>query len=103
MTDVGKCSESEPFDAYVTKYALTRGIIKVRATTWVDSKEMIKVKPNAATGGFITFYHGNEWHKTLPAAEYFANRMRIKKIESYKKQIKKLESIKFWMGGVKHE
>jgi hypothetical protein len=46
---------------------------------------------------FMVSYHGenNEWHKTKEEAIRKAEEMRLKKIESHKKSIAKLEKMKF--------
>ena len=41
------------------------------------------------------YYHGNDWHKKKEDAVLRAEVMRIKKIESLKKQIEKLNKMKF--------
>lgn len=91
--------ESEPFDVYITKYALTQGIIKLKGTRVCDDVKgvVIKVKSDKI-GGFDTYYHGGEWHATFTSAKIFADKMRLKKILSLNKQIKKLKSLKFYKG-----
>lgn len=77
---------------WITKYALTQGIIKSEAEDCGD--RMIRVKNE---NGYFEYYHGEgkEWHKTEESAIEKAEQMRQKKIESLKKQIQKLEKMKF--------
>ena len=73
---------------WITKYALTEGIVE---------KEAEKL----STGGIQTveqypaFYRGKDWHGTREAAVKRANEMKEIKIHSLKRQIKKLEDMKF--------
>lgn len=78
-------------EVYITKYALTQGIKKMEVEDVGDG--MVAVK----TGIFYGYYHGEgrEWHKTKEGAIKKAEEMRDKKIENLKKQIKKLENMKF--------
>lgn len=76
---------------FVTKYALTRGILEIKAIELDNG--MIKCTVNSHT----TYYHGEgrEWHRTKDEAVKKANEMREKKLASLKKQIVKLESLSF--------
>lgn len=76
---------------WITKYALTRGILEMECAQFGD----ISVKE--VGNPFPTYYHGegNEWHRTKESAIQKAEEMRQKKIASLKKQIKKLEEMRF--------
>ena len=76
---------------WITKYALTRGILEMECAQFGD----ISVKE--VGNPFPTYYHGegNEWHRTKESAIRKAEEMRQKKIESLKKQIKKFEEMRF--------
>ncbi len=76
--------------AWVTKYALTAGILEVDAERCTD--RMISVD---APGNYTSCYHGDDWHDTREAAVARAEEMRKKKIASLKKQLAKLEALKF--------
>jgi hypothetical protein len=79
--------------AYVTKYALTDGIIKVYAEHCVSvSDKMIAFPAGAHSQNYI---HGNDWHFTEGDALAKAEEMRQKKIASLKKQIARLEKLEF--------
>lgn len=86
---------NEDIDVYITKYALTTGISHVLARVVKDTNgQMIEVK----MGLHIVYFHGEgkDWHRTEEGAVKRAEELRVKKIASLKKQIKKLESLKFW-------
>lgn len=76
---------------WITKHALTRGIIEADAERQSDDGKTIYGE------GWAWSYRGQgvEWCKTKAAAIERAKEMRDKKIESLKKQIEKLESMKF--------
>lgn len=70
---------------YISKYALTQGIIETEAEV---GSLMIKTK----THGYL---HDREWHKTREEAVKRAEEMRVKKITSLKKKITQLEKMRF--------
>ena len=77
---------------WITRYALTDGILDTDAKVCFDAD---------ATGNMIScdrgYFHGDgrDWHRTKEAALVRAEKMRQKKIASLKKQIEKLERMKF--------
>ena len=75
---------------WITKYALTDGIIEEEAK--LCSEDMIKVE-----GRYFSYFHseGKEWHRTEEAAKARAEEMRKKKIASLQKQLKKYEKMRF--------
>lgn len=77
---------------FVTKYALTDGILEYDADI-VDkfNKPMARAKHN----GFEKFFHGDEFHMTREAAIEKAKKMQKAKIESLKKSIKKIQEKTF--------
>lgn len=78
--------------AWITKYALTQGIQCKELKTFVDYPHMA-VDESEKYG--IPFHGiGDQWHLTPESALHRAEEMRYKKIESLKKQIKKLEALK---------
>lgn len=77
--------------AYITKYALTKGIIEVEATP-CKSPTMIKYQ---LPGYTETYAHTNEWFGTLGAALAHAEVMRLKAITALNKKLRKLEKINF--------
>lgn len=75
---------------WVTKYALTNGIIEGEGRTISENSiEFNNEKHNDA------WFYGNDWHTDRNNAVKKAEEMRLKKIISLQKQIKKLEGLKF--------
>jgi hypothetical protein len=81
--------------AYITKYALTVGIMDAEA-------EQSSVAPSMVTWTYRNGWNkgaahgeGKDWHRTKEAAVARAEQMRLAKIVSLKKSIKKLESLNF--------
>lgn len=74
---------------WITKYALTDGIMEVEATLSERNAGSIHYRSN----GFLCFAHGKDWYTTERDAFNRAEEMRQKKIASLKKQIKKLEGM----------
>lgn len=81
---------------YITKYATTRGIIEGDTDKLMDYKvtdgTMLYVHYRDGT---ILFLNGGEWYTSKSMAVADAEQRRMKKIESLKKQIEKLEKIEF--------
>ena len=86
----------EIFDVYITKYALTKGIIKKKARYALSDCDgsMIEIVDGAFRH---EYYHneGGEWHKTYEGACVRANEMKRKKIISLNKSLKKFEAMVF--------
>lgn len=83
---------------WITKYALTQGIFSGEATICATEKtgNMIALKgPNTWSGNQYFHGHGKDWTDSYKDALKIADRMRLKKIESLKKQIKNLEQMTF--------
>lgn len=76
---------------WISKYALTTGLYEVEVELSNTFPGMVYEKKN------MVFYHGEgrEWHRTKEGAVKRAEEMRIRKINSLKKQIKKIENMKF--------
>lgn len=79
---------------FITKYALTQGILEREAEKATEN-ETITVVERENKYSFMTYYHKNEWFDNLTDASLHAEEMRKKKIESVKKQLAKLEKMKF--------
>lgn len=77
---------------YVTKYALTDGIGEIEAETFKDAPNMVR---DHNGNGYASYYHKPDWHESLVAAKARAEKMRLNKIASLKKQLEKLEKMKF--------
>lgn len=76
---------------WITKYALTKGIIETEGRISNSCPGLLDAK------GITNYLHGegNEWHRTKESAIAKAEEMRQKKIESLKSQIEKLEKLRF--------
>lgn len=84
---------------YLTKYALTRGIIVVEVEVEVDKNSALLQKyiyvKSLSTGLLTRFILGQDCFLTLAEAEEKAEEMRTKKINSLNHQLKKLQKLKF--------
>ncbi|MGG7470791.1 hypothetical protein ACVVIH_20565 [Chryseobacterium arthrosphaerae] len=76
---------------YITKYALTKGIIESEGEILGGPTKMLRTTINSYR---VNFY-GTEWHQNKNEAIYKAEEMRKKKIASLEKQIEKLKKLKF--------
>lgn len=74
---------------WISKYALKKGVYEVEVKEAGD--ECIV----AMDRGYLTFFHKGEYHENEAAARSAAQEMRTKKIASLRKQIERLERIKF--------
>lgn len=82
----------ETFTAYVTKYALTTGILEVVANWDEAVPEMISYK---TPGSFFKQYaHRGDWWRDVDSAKERAESMRTKKIASLNKSIDKMMGLK---------
>ena len=72
---------------YITAYILTKGILEMEDKISENNPEIVATN-------FGYFYKGC-WHKTKEAAVKTAEEIRLKKITSLRKQIEKLEALKF--------
>jgi hypothetical protein len=72
---------------YVTKYALTAGILKVKGKLFADGTA-ITYRRNGASW-MDEYAHGKDFHTTLSAATERADEMREKKILSLEKTVLK--------------
>lgn len=75
---------------WISKYALSHGIQAADGEMCHFNPKYIDVP-----GWIISFKAGVEIHETEAAAKAAAESMRLKKIASLKKQIAKLEAMKF--------
>lgn len=77
---------------WITKYALTKGIIE--ADGELISSDSVSILNRGLSLPTHWFYKG-DWHSDKQSAIQKAEEMRQKKIASLKKQIKKLEEMRF--------
>lgn len=87
-------SERTRFTAYVTKYALTEGILKMLVQDCFDTSPNMVRKVN---GQYFTTFHGEgrEWHRTLDGAIKRAKDMQAAKLKSIDKQRARIAALKF--------
>ena len=76
---------------YITKYALSDGIMEVEATE-TSQPNMICYTCN---GSYPQFFHKGDWYNNKEDANKQAETMRVKRIVSLEKQIAKLKKLKF--------
>lgn len=85
----------EKMTVWITKYALTSGIEKHEAAKKTHVDGMIYVCGNIKKGIFGQHFHGKDWHTSEKSAKERAEEMRVKKLKSLDKQIKKIKSLVF--------
>jgi hypothetical protein len=73
---------------YVTKYALTKGIMELHGVEQYDDKMIV------ATDAYRTCYHKPYWYENRQDAIYHTNELRLKRIRDLKKQITALENLR---------
>lgn len=79
--------------AYVTKHALTEGIREVdNAETFASGTA---IQYTYGKGSFPCFAHGKDWHKTREEAVAQARVMQERKLASLRKQISRIEKLRF--------
>lgn len=87
-----KIPQNENRKIWVTKHALTSGIKEFEAVVHPDPKRGMAVYKN---NGYDNYVHGDEFHLDRVSAVAKAESMRLKKIESLDKKIRKLKKMKF--------
>lgn len=75
---------------YITKYALTTGVYSAEADVNGDMAVQ-----RAKGSGYAQYFHGKDWHLTEYEALDRAEEMRIAKLKSLDKQMKKISALKF--------
>jgi hypothetical protein len=76
---------------WITKYALTTGILEVNGEKHRDTTICYR----RDGGGYYEYAHGTDFHERPEMAIQRANEMRVAKIASLKKKITKLEKLTF--------
>ena len=75
---------------YITKHALTKGIEEKEVETNNHSEKMV-----TTIDRYRNHYHKPYWHEDKEEAIAHAEKIRLSKIETLKKQIIKLEKLNF--------
>lgn len=85
---------SDEVEAYVTKYALTQGIIKVRGRpTHIQGGYGFKFLRDGDYASTVARRH--EWHTTEAAAKRRAQQLRENAIKRLKRQLRDLREMQF--------
>lgn len=74
---------------WITKYALTKGILRAEGRVSRISTSIFLFGPDSFFG------EGDQWHRTREAAIARAEEMRKAKIASHEKSIEKLRKLSF--------
>lgn len=74
---------------YITKYALTKGIVKAEAELLSDNMAKWIKKGNP----YSSYLHGDDFHTSLSEAIKKASDMAVRKRKSLEKQIEKISKI----------
>lgn len=80
------------FMAWVTKYALTEGILKMQVEDCFNTSPTMVKKLNGPSN---VFFHGKDWHRSYEEAIKRAEEMRAAKLKSIAKQHKRILELKF--------
>jgi len=81
---------------WITKYALTEGILALEGAE--ETGDGYLSKKGSHFGEWHErshFYGGNDWHANEAQAVAHAEQMRLKKIASLKKSLRKMEGLSF--------
>lgn len=76
---------------YITKYALTHGIVSTDAVRDPKEPQIIRVK----RGKNLRSLRANDWHSNIKLAKARAEEMRTAKLISLSNQAMRIEAIKF--------
>jgi len=82
---------------YVTKWAITQGILEMEADDTVSGTARTVFVPQSRSS-FAQAFHSNEWHKTKAEAVERAEEMRRAKIVSLQGQLAKIQNLVFDFG-----
>lgn len=81
--------EKETFTVWISKYALTDGILEMEACNTISERMIVDAENR------LHSFHKPYWHLTREEAVQHAKVMRIKKLQSLEKQVKKISALKF--------
>lgn len=79
--------------AWITKYALTSGILCVNAEESGSGVRMISYRANSMTQ--YAHGEGKDWHRSEGAALIRVEKMRVAKIAALEKSIRKYRDLEF--------
>lgn len=75
---------------WITKYALTKGIIEAEGEYDPNYPTMVRVD------GYLSSFHKPYWHTTEAEAIKHAEYMKLTKLESLTRQFTKLQNMNFY-------
>lgn len=81
--------------AYITRYALTQGILEVEADELPPYRRRAAEIMFQLPGYYLQYCRVPDWHRTKEEAVAHAEKMRIKTIASLKTKLAKLEQLSF--------
>ena len=77
---------------FITKYALTRGIVETEITAVLDDGTAVEVVWSRVADHY---FRGKDWHRTFSQAAERASEMRDAKIKSLRRQLDTLAALEF--------
>ena len=75
---------------WISKYALTKGLYEEEVRSCPGYPDH-----RATVGLSVHYYRMGQWHETLEAAQAHAKTMQQRKLASLRRQIAKLEALRF--------
>ena len=84
-------TSQKPLTVYITKFALTTGIIRQSAFLYDGDPRTITYTNSL---GYRELFRKPYWHQTLEQAQAHAEQMRQRKILAVRKQLAKLQKIR---------
>lgn len=90
MTGISK--EIMKIKVYIINHIFKRGIVEVEG--WIDSEDPLQFLVQRSNGSF-TYYKDKEWYCTFAEAIIYAEKLRTSRLVYLRKQIIKLENLKF--------
>jgi hypothetical protein len=93
MPPVAENIERDVMTVYITKYALTSGIIEVEYPEPLPDGGFLRVKLPKAD--YVQSFGAREWHTTKEAAKQACESLRDLKLASLEKQIAQLKKLTF--------
>ena len=78
-------NKAERFYVYVTKYALTKGVLRVE----------VEDCGSGVVKGYMECYRKGQWYRNRKDAVKKAEDMRVRRLRSLDKQVKRLQALRF--------
>lgn len=74
---------------YVTRWALTKGILKMKAKPYLDDSEAVVIKLPGMTSQVV---YKPDWHTSLRLAQIAAEELRDKRVGQLRQALSRIES-----------